>query len=606
MNAFSSRRIQVAEWSECRLPPSFEAVTEAMVHVEEYCRARGLRKSLWPNILLATTETLNNAVEHGCKYWTPPIAHSGDTSDSESTPIQLKWSWAGSILAIEITDPGTFMPGPDHGKLPDDPMSEGGRGAYLISQLCKSVRHCLNNEGDTKRHCVRLEFEVGETTWTPGQAAELEQTIDSMAEDLSTSYENISALFRFAEELATSDTFASFAEKALRRLLAIVNGTLAYIRLHRSGEPAELQLTSSLSTLPAEAQPALAPVISADSEWAEATACKSRRELTLEDCAALDVKDPMAHIPGSAVVSPVFFRESIVGCLVVTRPLEAEYFSAGETALVRVVADFLGVVYTTHVLQEQRQAQLQLRRELQIASDIQQSLLPRHFPTTGEYRVYGVCHSATHVGGDYFDVIHFPEKRGMLLVMADVMGKGVPASLLASNMRAALRARPSLACSPGQLLTELNRQLVPDLERLEMFITAQIAWLSEERNELLMANAGHCPLLVQDDPEEPARLVGLRSFPIGITPTAEFTDVTIPLPPGCRIVMHTDGLYEVENEEGEMLGQRGLAERMPDLWRGAGPEELCTRLLQFLRTYTSDAKPSDDRTMLAVQHIVNQ
>jgi serine phosphatase RsbU (regulator of sigma subunit) len=285
------------------------------------------------------------------------------------------------------------------------------------------------------------------------------------------------------------------------------------------------------------------------------------------------------------------------------RPLDAEYFSAGETALVRVVADFLGVVYTTHVLQEQRQAQLQLRRELQIASDIQQSLLPRHFPTSGEYRVFGLCHPAQHVGGDYFDVIAIPERKGMMLVMADVMGKGVPASLLASNMRAALRARPSMASTPGKLLTELNRQLVPDLVRLEMFITAQIAWLSEERNEMVLSNAGHCPLLVQDFPEQIPRLVGLRSFPIGIEENAEFTDVTIPLPPDCRILMHTDGLYEVENDAEEMLGQAGLAEILPSLWRDATPELFCTRVLQFLRTYTHDARPSDDRTMLAVQRI---
>ncbi|PTX97350.1 hypothetical protein DB346_20310 [Verrucomicrobia bacterium LW23] len=588
----SARKLSVAEWSECHIPPDFAAVTEAMAFVEDYCRARGLRKSLWPNMLLAMTEAANNAVEHGCKGLTP--------ASPDALPIRLKWSWQGSRFTMEITDPGSFVPPPGHGELPTDPTAEGGRGAYLIAQLALSVQHTLTESS----HSLRLEFDVGEPTWTPGDAAELEETINSMAEDLSTSYENISALFRFAEELATSDTFGAFTQKALKRLLALVRGNLAYLRLLHSDDQ-QLHLTSSLASQGGSVTP-LQPLVPVASAWTEATACAGRRELTVEDCAALQPGDPMRNIPGSAVVAPVFFQEGIVGCLVVTRPLGAEYFSAGETALVRVVADFLGVVYTTHVLQQQRQAQLQLRRELQIASDIQQSLLPRHFPHAGDYRVFGLCHSAQHVGGDYFDVIELPERNGMLLVMADVMGKGVPASLLASNMRSAVRARTALAEDPGRLLTELNHQLVPDLERLEMFITAQIVWVSQVTHEMLLANAGHCPLIVIKGVDSQPLLAGKRSFPIGIMPTAQFESETIPLPPGSRVLMLTDGLYEVENEAEEMLGQQALAARLPELWECDDPARFCERLLHFVRGYCSAGAMSDDCTLLAFQRVTTR
>ena len=257
-------------------------------------------------------------------------------------------------------------------------------------------------------------------------AAEMEATIESMTEELSRSYEDVAALFRFAEELATSTSLLEFLDRSFERLLGLVTAQSAFIRLV-SADGISLEL---IGPTPAKA-PWVERLIPLDSAAAAATAFKTGQPVTVENCAKLPPSDPLHHHEGSAFACPIFFRSTPLGCLVVTRSVHLGYFSAGELGLIRVIADFLGIVRTTNLLQEQRQAQQRALRELEIASAIQQSLLPRMFPDDANYRICGVCQSAQEVGGDYFDALSLP-RDGILLVIADVMGKGVPAALLAT------------------------------------------------------------------------------------------------------------------------------------------------------------------------------
>ena len=122
------------------------------------------------------------------------------------------------------------------------------------------------------------------------------------------------------------------------------------------------------------------------------------------------------------------------------------------------------------------------KAQLEIASEIQQSLLPSNFPQSPHCRITGRCVAAQEIGGDYIDTIEI-KGQGLLLIIADVMGKGVPAALLATIFRTAIRSRLNLAETPGWLLSQINEQFHSELGHLNMFITAQAAYLLLSRQK---------------------------------------------------------------------------------------------------------------------------
>ena len=290
-----------------------------------------------------------------------------------------------------------------------------------------------------------------------------------------------------------------------------------------------------------------------------------------------------------------------LGVLVVGRR-EGTFFTAGQLNLVRTVGDYLAIACTTAELQKQREAQQRVAREFQIAASVQQSLLPRRMPVVPGWLVEGVCQSAHEVGGDYFDVIEHPG-RGFLVVIADVMGKGLPAALLANTFRTSVRARPDLAHEPGQLLDIINRQLYADLTELDMFITAQLAWFDAERSQVRIASAGHGDglRLAAGAAREPAhRLRCQGGMPVGILPATTYPAEEFSVAPGDVLMLLTDGLYEIEGADGPLLGLDGLAALARHLWTGE-PASFARALLDYLSAYGRQGQNTDDRTLVVVQ-----
>ena len=573
--------IAYEETAQCRFPADLRCIRSALDKLRTYCRGHGLRPNLWNQVELAVAEGLNNAVEHGC-------------AGVKDAQVTLSWTWSGELLSVWINDPGSFLPPPAEAKLPDDILAESGRGEFIMASVMDRVEHKLTDKG----HLVELVKTVGPQSWQMEDAAEMEATIESMTEELSRSYEDVAALFRFAEELATSTSLLEFLDRSFERLLGLVTAQSAFIRLV-SADGISLEL---IGPTPAKA-PWVERLIPLDSAAAAATAFKTGQPVTVENCAKLPPSDPLHHHEGSAFACPIFFRSTPLGCLVVTRSVHLGYFSAGELGLIRVIADFLGIVRTTNLLQEQRQAQQRALRELEIASAIQQSLLPRMFPDDANYRICGVCQSAQEVGGDYFDALSLP-RDGILLVIADVMGKGVPAALLATVLRTAIHARLDLARRPDLLLTEVNRQIAKDLAQVDMFITAQVAYLSCKENTLLLVNAGHCPLIHCRAADGQALQLHGNGIPLGVIPAFEYRADRYTIASGDRLVFLTDGLYEVENDCSQPLGIEALVDRI-NRERSLPPAEFCSQILRFVREYSGRTSAADDHTLLTVDRIPN-
>jgi serine phosphatase RsbU (regulator of sigma subunit) len=235
---------------------------------------------------------------------------------------------------------------------------------------------------------------------------------------------------------------------------------------------------------------------------------------------------------------------------------------------------------------------------LEIAKTIQRSLLPKSIPRLLDYRLAGFCESAHQVGGDFYDVIKINDDA-LLLIIADVMGKGIPAAMFAAILRSLLRAVPEWMNQPAALLGRVNRLLFEELSGVDMFITAQLVYVDSRSRKMTAASAGHCPVLLAINEEGEVKTVSPEGLPLGILPDTTFSNHTEVLPKSCRVLLYTDGLTEARNSEGEFFGQERLIRWFKRASQSSkSADELKDDLASELVNFQSSAALSDDQTFL--------
>ena len=195
------------------------------------------------------------------------------------------------------------------------------------------------------------------------------------------------------------------------------------------------------------------------------------------------------------------------------------------------------------------------RRELAEALKIQKRLLPQQIPQIDGWELAASWQPASGVGGDCFDTIRFGETR-LALTIADVVGKGIPAALLMSNLQAAVRAFASEAVEPDALCQQVNRILCGNIAE-GRFISFFYCVLDAATSVLSYTNAGHyLPILVHADGSH--ERLGAGGPVLGIFPDADYERATIALNSGDRLVLFTDGLTEARNTDDEEFGEARL------------------------------------------------
>jgi len=249
--------------------------------------------------------------------------------------------------------------------------------------------------------------------------------------------------------------------------------------------------------------------------------------------------------------------QTLIGTLAIGRSALDPPFSTPQREVIRTFADFLAIqMFNARLRQEQLSTRL-ISHELEIARSIQRSLLPKSLPHLRGFGLSAHCQSARQVGGDFYDLLQV-SPTSVLLVIADVMGKGVPAALFAALLRSLVRANPESSARPGELLTRINQLLFDDLSRVSMFITAQIVLLDVEQRRAVVGSAGHCPLLLGRYGNDTVQTVSAEGLPLGVVHNATFDEFTVNLPFGARLMLYTDGVTESRNRAGECFGEQRL------------------------------------------------
>lgn len=238
-----------------------------------------------------------------------------------------------------------------------------------------------------------------------------------------------------------------------------------------------------------------------------------------------------------------------------------------------------------------------LEHELQLAADIQRSILPDELPEVDGYS-FGACIlPASHVGGDFYDVFRIDaDKLGLLI--GDVADKGVPAALFMARVHAFIMAEADKGMSPPEVIEAVNRHITR-MHKVTQFVTVLYGILNLETHELHYARAGHEPPLILATDARVERLLHSRGIPLGLMENIEIDQQSVVLLPGTTLLMYTDGMLDCRNPNGEPFGLERVKQTLSGLVDLNAPR-VCDLLLETLKNYQDGAEQDDDVALVAI------
>jgi sigma-B regulation protein RsbU (phosphoserine phosphatase) len=273
-------------------------------------------------------------------------------------------------------------------------------------------------------------------------------------------------------------------------------------------------------------------------------------------------------------------------------------------------ASFRDLVEKNHALEKAyndlkaAQAQLvekeRLERELQVAAEIQLSILPDELPRTAGYDFGARILPARQVGGDFYDV--FPALDNKLgIVIGDVADKGVPSALFMARTHALIMAEADTGLDAAEVLQLVNGHITR-LEKSNQFVTALYGLLDEATGEFSYARAGHEPPLLLTAGGQVERMPHGRGMSLGMWDPILIDQSSVQLPAGSTLLMYTDGMTDCRNPEGEAFGLERIKETLSGL-AGLPAQQVCDHLLETLKSYQDGASQDDDVTLVAIHSL---
>ena len=305
---------------------------------------------------------------------------------------------------------------------------------------------------------------------------------------------------------------------------------------------------------------------------------------------------------GSMMVSSLLYGKQNMGVLALANSAMSAPFSQSDFVVFKSIAEQSAFALYNAIIYSEANEKKRLDHDLEIARDIQRVLLPAEPPSVNGFEISGINVPARQVSGDYFDYIKVDEER-LGVAIADVSGKGVPASLIMAICRSVLRSQAAQNPSPADVLQKVNRQLYPDIKE-DMFISMAYVILDHARNGVTLSRAGHdAPLLYKRESQTitplktPGMVVGIDSGSVFDRLT---TDVVVPLERDDCLLLYTDGVTEALDSGGDEFGIERTMESVRASAK-SGAQAIVTRLIDDLRNFVGSQPQNDDITLIAIR-----
>ncbi len=286
----------------------------------------------------------------------------------------------------------------------------------------------------------------------------------------------------------------------------------------------------------------------------------------------------------SVMAAPLSYAKQDLGVLAVANGPLAAPFSQGDFVVFKSIAEQSAFALYNAIIYSMANEKKRLDHDLEIARDIQRILLPAEAPAINGFQISGLNVPARQVSGDYFDYIQVDEER-LGVAIADVSGKGVPASLIMAICRSVLRAEAARNPSPADVLRKVNRQLYPDIKE-DMFISMAYLILDHQRNGVTLARAGHDAPLLYKRASQSVTPLKSPGMVVGIDSGNVFDRLT------------TDFAVPLERDDCLVL------DRMIQSVRASasdGAQTIVKRIIEDVRNFIGSLPQNDDITLIAIR-----
>ncbi len=300
----------------------------------------------------------------------------------------------------------------------------------------------------------------------------------------------------------------------------------------------------------------------------------------------------------SEIVAPIISNNEVIGVF----DLESDTLNAydlDDSSVLQLLASQVAIIIEKVELHDQLVEKKRLQAQLEIARQVQLELLPGHDPLLRNFDISAYNFSTEEVSGDYYDWVEiFDDQIGV--VVADAVGKGIPAALLMAFLRASLRTGVQIGYAPHIALSKVNNLLWDSVED-NQFVTAIYGILDATNKTFVYSNAGHNPPLLIS-PNGDYRMVEYGDLPLGMFREMRYHQHFIRFDAGQILLLYTDGITEAANSKGEEYGTERLAGKVIE-----GFELPAKEMIDFIRKDVADFTErkflDDDGTLFIIKAI---
>ena len=416
-----------------------------------------------------------------------------------------------------------------------------------------------------------------------GRSCQLADEFDAMTGELIDTQDQLLALYDLNQSLRIFFDLPEMLDAITHKAMQLVKTQSAFIIVDsHNGERQSAQAPSSRlpkSTL---------------NELFKLTSANPRHLLT-----CVDTDGVPSQGNDNVLVVPITIQKQVRAALGWVEKSEGN-FTSPDIKLARAIAEHASGEIEKVLLYQETIEQARLKTELDLARNIQVRLVMHQLPRVPGLDLYAHMVPALQVGGDFFDLIASPG-RPVFLTLGDVSGKGMPAALVMSMLRAALRAKARFMpnTNPAEILHRLTEELYDDFTELSMFATLFIAQFDPGTRLFTYANAGHAPVIHVPANSAP-RLLQADAPPLGVLPLSVSQNTSVYLQTGDLIIITSDGFSEASNSEGELFGIERLLDLVEQL-RSHSAQEIAKTLFETVAQF-STGRMDDDQTALLLKY----
>ncbi len=296
--------------------------------------------------------------------------------------------------------------------------------------------------------------------------------------------------------------------------------------------------------------------------------------------------------------APMLVHDRLVGVVYVDTAMRTGTFTEADRDLLMAVAGQAGVAIENARLYQVAVEKGRMERELQMAREIQEGLLPHHMPNTPGYDLAVGWQAAREVAGDFYDVFALND-GDFGVVIADVSDKGAPAALFMAVARTFIRSHANSGLSPLETLAMTNDRILEDAEN-GMFVTVYHSVFRPDGTSDNV-NAGHNPPLLYRNATNEVFFMPQGGRALGWFPENPLREVEVKLEPGDLIVYYTDGLTDAENFDGDYFGEARLAQAVVEVG-GQSAQTVLDHIVNSVNTFCDGNAPFDDLTLVVVHY----